>query len=45
MNASDARQVICRREKERRFLEQNFYQILFEKMKKHVKRISNKKST
>jgi hypothetical protein len=45
MNASDARQVIYRRERERRFLEQNSHQILFEKMKKHVKRISNEKST
>jgi hypothetical protein len=45
MNASDARQVICRRERERRSFEQNFHQILFEKMKKHVKRISNEKST
>jgi hypothetical protein len=45
MNASDARQVICRRERERRFLEQSSYQALSEEMKKHVKRISNEKST
>jgi hypothetical protein len=45
MNASDARQVICERKRERRFLEQSFYQALSEKMKKHVKRISNEKST
>jgi hypothetical protein len=45
MNASDARQVICRRKKERRSFEQSFYQAFFEKMKKHVKRISSKEST
>jgi uncharacterized protein (DUF488 family) len=45
MNASDARQVICRRETERRFLEQSSYQVLSEKMKKHVKRISSEEST
>jgi hypothetical protein len=45
MNANDARQVVCRRKKERRFFEQSSHQILFEKMKKHVKRISNEKST
>jgi hypothetical protein len=45
MNASDARQVICRREKERRSFEQSFYQVLFERMKKHVKRISSEEST
>jgi hypothetical protein len=45
MNASDARQVVRRRDKERRFLEQNSHRALFEKMKKHVKRISNEKST
>jgi fructose-1,6-bisphosphatase len=45
MNASDARQVICRREKKRRSLEQSSYQAFSERMKKHVKRISNEKST
>jgi hypothetical protein len=45
MNASDARQVICRRERKRRLLEQSFYQALSERMKKHVKRISNEEST
>jgi hypothetical protein len=45
MNASDARQIVCRRKKERRFFEQSFHQALFEEMKKHVKRISNEKST
>jgi hypothetical protein len=45
MNASDARQIICRRKKKRRFFEQSFYQVFSEKMKKHVKRISNEKST
>jgi predicted glycoside hydrolase/deacetylase ChbG (UPF0249 family) len=45
MNASDARQVICRRKRERRSLEQSSYQALSERMKKHVKRISNEEST
>jgi adenylate cyclase len=45
MNASDAHQVICKRKKERRFLEQSFYQAFSEKMKKHVKRVSNEEST
>jgi hypothetical protein len=45
MNASDARQIVRRRNKERRFFEQSFHRVLFEKMKKHVKRISNEKST
>jgi hypothetical protein len=45
MNASDARQVICRRERERRSFEQSSHQVLSEKMKKHVKLISNEKST
>jgi thioredoxin-related protein len=45
MNASDAHQIVCRRKKERLFFEQSFHQTLFEKMKKHVKRISNEKST
>jgi hypothetical protein len=45
MNTNDARQVVCRRKKRRRFLEQSFHQVFFEKMKKHVKRISNEKST
>jgi hypothetical protein len=45
MNANDARQVVCKQKKKRRFFEQNFHQTFFEKMKKHVKRISNEKST
>jgi hypothetical protein len=45
MNASDARQVVRRRDRERRLLEQSFHQVLSERMKKHVKRISNEKST
>ncbi len=45
MNASDSRQIIYRRKRERRFFEQNSYQVFSERMKKHVKRISNKKST
>ncbi len=45
MNANDARQVVCRRKRKRRFFEQNFHRALLEKMKKHVKRILNKKST
>jgi hypothetical protein len=45
MNASDARQIVLRRKKERRFLEQSFHRALSERMKKHVKRISNEEST
>jgi hypothetical protein len=45
MNASDARQIVCRRKRERRSFEQSFHQVLSERMKKHVKRISNEKST
>jgi hypothetical protein len=45
MNANDARQIVCKQKKERRFFEQNSHQVLFEKKKKHVKRISNEKST
>ncbi len=45
MSASDAWQAVYRRKKECRFFEQSFYQILSEKMKKHVKRISNEEST
>jgi hypothetical protein len=45
MNASDAHQVVCRRERRRHFLEQSFHQTFFERMKRHVKRISNEKST
>jgi hypothetical protein len=45
MNANDARQIVCRRKRERRFFEQSFHQALSEKMKKHVKRILNEKST
>jgi hypothetical protein len=41
MNANNARQVVCKRDKERRLFEQNSHQTFFEKMKKHVKRISN----
>jgi hypothetical protein len=45
MNASDARQVVCRRKRKRRSFEQSFLQALSEKMKKHVKRISNEESS
>jgi hypothetical protein len=45
MNENDARQIVCKRKRERRFFEQNSHQTLFERMKKHVKRISNEKST
>ncbi len=45
MSANDAWQAVCRRKKKRRFFEQSFHQTFFEKMKKHVKRISNEKST
>jgi hypothetical protein len=45
MIASDAWQIVCKRKRKRRFLEQNFHQTLSEKMKKRVKRISNEKST
>jgi hypothetical protein len=45
MNASDARQIVCRQKRERRSFEQNSHQALFERMKKHVKRISNEEST
>jgi hypothetical protein len=45
MNASDARQIVCKREKRRRFFKQSFDQAFFERMKKHVKRISNEIST
>jgi hypothetical protein len=45
MNASDARQVVCRRKRRRRLLEQSSHQALSERMKKHVKRISNEEST
>jgi hypothetical protein len=45
MNANDARQIICRRDRKHRFFEQSFHHALSEKMKKHVKRISNEKST
>jgi hypothetical protein len=41
----DARQIVCKRKKKRRFFEQSFHQVLFEKMKKHVKRILNEEST
>jgi hypothetical protein len=45
MNANDARQVVCKRKRKRRLFKQNSHQVLFEKMKKHVKRILNEKST
>jgi hypothetical protein len=45
MIASDARKIICRRKEERRSFKQSFHQAFFERMKKHVKRISNEKST
>jgi hypothetical protein len=45
MNASDARQVVRRRERERRSFEKSSHRALFERMKKHVKRISSEKST
>jgi poly-D-alanine transfer protein DltD len=45
MNASDARQVVRRRKRERRLLEQSSHRALSERMKKHVKRISNEEST
>jgi hypothetical protein len=45
MNANDARQIVRRRKKERRSFEQSFHRAFFERMKKHVKHISNKKST
>jgi hypothetical protein len=45
MNANDAHQIVRKRKKERRSFEQSFHRALFEEMKKHVKRISNEKST
>ncbi len=39
------RQITRREKKKRYFLEQSFHQVFFKKMKKHVKRILNKKST
>jgi hypothetical protein len=45
MNASDSRQAARRRKRKRRFFEQSFHRVFSEKMKKHVKRISNEKST
>jgi hypothetical protein len=41
MNADNALQIARKRKKERHFFEQSFYQALFEKMKKHVKRMLN----
>jgi lantibiotic modifying enzyme len=38
---NDARQIVRRRKKKRRFLEQSFHRAFFENMKKHVKRILN----
>jgi hypothetical protein len=45
MNASDARQIVRKRKRERRLLEKSSHRALSERMKKHVKRISNEKST
>jgi hypothetical protein len=45
MNANDACQAVCRRERERRSFEQSSHQAFSEKMKKHVKLVSNEKST
>jgi hypothetical protein len=45
MNVNDVYQVIFKRKKKRRFFEQSFHQVLFEKRKKHVKCIPNEKST
>jgi hypothetical protein len=45
MNASDARQAVRKRDRRRRSFEQSSHRILSERMKKHVKRISNEKST
>jgi hypothetical protein len=45
MNANDARQAVRRRDRKRRFFEQSFHRAFSERMKKHVKRISNEKST
>jgi hypothetical protein len=45
MNASDARQIVRRRKRKRHFFEQSFHRVFFERIKKHVKRISNEKST
>jgi hypothetical protein len=45
MNANDARQIVRRRKRKRRLFEQNSHRALFKQMKKHVKRISNEKST
>jgi hypothetical protein len=45
MNANDARQAVRRRERKRRLLEKSSHRALSERMKKHVKRISNEEST
>ncbi len=45
MNANDARQAVRRRDRERRSFEQSSHRALSERMKKHVKRISNEEST
>jgi hypothetical protein len=45
MNASDVRQAVRRRDRRRRSFEQSFHRAFCEKMKKHVKRISNEEST
>jgi uncharacterized membrane protein YgaE (UPF0421/DUF939 family) len=45
MNANDARQIVRRRDRERRSFEQSSHRAFSEKMKKHVKRISNEEST
>jgi lipopolysaccharide export LptBFGC system permease protein LptF len=45
MNASDARQAVRKRDRRRRSFEQNSHRALSERMKKHVKRISDEEST
>jgi lipopolysaccharide export LptBFGC system permease protein LptF len=45
MNANDARQIVCERKKKSRSFEQSCHQAFSERMKKHVKRISNEEST
>jgi hypothetical protein len=44
MNASDARQAVRRRDRKRRLFEQSSHRALSERMKKHVKRISDEES-
>jgi lipopolysaccharide export LptBFGC system permease protein LptF len=45
MNANDARQAARKRDRKRRSFEQSSHRAFSEKMKKHVKRISNEEST